>query len=480
MEEVKISAGWYLAEGRAVQGRVRGRCDHDPGRCRRGARPLTPVYKNGIPSIPAAAAAGEGGVKRHCDAFVPALWPMRRAGPTWSNTATPRPPASRTRAASCSPTDGEGGRCGSRVPHPLLCPVSASAGAMRTCRDDWICWDHWKRIPLARRRAYFRAVAERAPGWLRERRRTPRWMLPGRRAGMTGPVDHGAVPAVRPPEAGRHREGTVTMAPTRKSAILGPDGRAVEVPLLTDEFAPPRPGACAASSWRASHPASPRSGWPPSCEANGAGPRLPHARGRDGGAVHALPPQLQVRRLAFDTIDPQVTTPQGVDAKIVDAVTELVNDPGFRGACSDLQDGVAKGYSVVEPIWDYQRGMLRPVRYKHRDPRFFMFDRVKPLKISGSPAIRTSTAIRSRRRVPHPHALDPLGPAAAQRAGAHGRVGVHRPELHAPGLVGLRRDLRHPIPIAATGRVPPKTTSGPCSGRCARSPTTARRSCPRA
>lgn len=86
--------------------------------------------------------------------------------------------------------------------------------------------------------------------------------------------------------------------------------------------------------------------------------------------------QLQVRRLAFDTIEPKVTTPQGVPAKIIDAVTELVNDPGFRAACSDLQDGVAKGYSVVEPIWDYERGMLRPVRYKHRDPRFFQFDRV--------------------------------------------------------------------------------------------------------
>lgn len=42
----------------------------------------------------------------------------------------------------------------------------------------WICWDHWKRIPLKRRRAYFRAIAERAPGWLSEGGRTPRWMLP--------------------------------------------------------------------------------------------------------------------------------------------------------------------------------------------------------------------------------------------------------------------------------------------------------------
>lgn len=49
-------------------------------------------------------------------------------------------------------------------------------------RDDgggeWICWDHWKRIPLARRKAYFRAVAESAPHWLAPERKMPRWMLP--------------------------------------------------------------------------------------------------------------------------------------------------------------------------------------------------------------------------------------------------------------------------------------------------------------
>lgn len=45
-------------------------------------------------------------------------------------------------------------------------------------RAEWICWEHWKRIPLKRRRAYFRAVAERVPSWLREQKRIPRWMLP--------------------------------------------------------------------------------------------------------------------------------------------------------------------------------------------------------------------------------------------------------------------------------------------------------------
>lgn len=51
-------------------------------------------------------------------------------------------------------------------------------------KSTWMCWDHWKRIPLVRRKAYFRAVAERMPSWLRERGHTPRWMLPrSRRVG---------------------------------------------------------------------------------------------------------------------------------------------------------------------------------------------------------------------------------------------------------------------------------------------------------
>ncbi len=44
-------------------------------------------------------------------------------------------------------------------------------------RSEWICWDHWKRIPLKRRRAYFRAQVERCPDTMaRERGKIPRWM----------------------------------------------------------------------------------------------------------------------------------------------------------------------------------------------------------------------------------------------------------------------------------------------------------------
>ena len=168
------------------------------------------------------------------------------------------------------------------------------------------------------------------------------------------------------------------MVATRKSAILGPDGKAVEVPLLTQEFAP-----TAAWGVRSVQIEGVASGLTPERlasimrQANLGQARayLTLAIEMEERYLHYRS-QLQVRRLAFDTVEPQVTTPQGVNPKIVDAVTELVNDPSFRAACSDLQDGVAKGYSIVEPIWDYARGQLRPVRYKHRDPRFFQVDRV--------------------------------------------------------------------------------------------------------
>lgn len=86
--------------------------------------------------------------------------------------------------------------------------------------------------------------------------------------------------------------------------------------------------------------------------------------------------QLQTRRLAIDAITPAVEAPEGTPAKIVDAVNGLVEDPNFTEMVTTLQDGIGKGYSVSEIIWDYQDGLLKPVDYRWRDPRFFVVDRV--------------------------------------------------------------------------------------------------------
>lgn len=85
--------------------------------------------------------------------------------------------------------------------------------------------------------------------------------------------------------------------------------------------------------------------------------------------------QLQTRRLAIEAIEPTVENPDGLPTKIADAVHALVADPAFREMIGELTDGIAKGYSVCELIWDYVDGLLRPVSYIWRDPRFFLWDR---------------------------------------------------------------------------------------------------------
>lgn len=67
--------------------------------------------------------------------------------------------------------------------------------------------------------------------------------------------------------------------------------------------------------------------------------------------------------------------------EIADAVRNLVEAPEFDELVSDLLDALGKGFSVVEPIWEYQAEQLVPVRYEHRDPRWFTFDKVTGRKL---------------------------------------------------------------------------------------------------
>lgn len=84
--------------------------------------------------------------------------------------------------------------------------------------------------------------------------------------------------------------------------------------------------------------------------------------------------QLQTRRLAIEGIAVTIEHDEEVPAKIVDAVNDLVEDPDFEEMAGTLTDAIGKGYSVSEIIWDYQRGVLRPVDFRWRDQRFFQYD----------------------------------------------------------------------------------------------------------
>ena len=70
VEEVKISAGWYLAEVAPFKAAFEDDAITIPKDADVVRDLSTPVYKAGIPSIPPLRQTGEGGAKRHCDAFV--------------------------------------------------------------------------------------------------------------------------------------------------------------------------------------------------------------------------------------------------------------------------------------------------------------------------------------------------------------------------------------------------------------------------
>ena len=163
----------------------------------------------------------------------------------------------------------------------------------------------------------------------------------------------------------------------RASSILGPDGRPIVIKTLSQEIATPT-----VAGVRRTHEERVASGLTPerlgtilrdAAEGN-ARAYLTLAEEMEERYLHYAS-QLQTRRLAIEGID--VTIEAGkAPTKIVDAVTELVNDPELGEALGNLTDGISKGYAAVEMMWEYERGALRPVEYKARDPRFFQLDRL--------------------------------------------------------------------------------------------------------
>jgi phage gp29-like protein len=81
---------------------------------------------------------------------------------------------------------------------------------------------------------------------------------------------------------------------------------------------------------------------------------------------------LGQRKRAVSLIEPIVT---GNDDKMVEAIELLVSRPAFSEMIDDALDGIAKGYSCTEIIWELGADEWKPSRYLHRDPHFFTFDR---------------------------------------------------------------------------------------------------------
>jgi phage gp29-like protein len=87
---------------------------------------------------------------------------------------------------------------------------------------------------------------------------------------------------------------------------------------------------------------------------------------------------LQTRKLAVSGADVEVT-PGGSgkqDRIVAEAFEERVaEDPCFEDLLHDLMDAVAKGYSVVQPIWRTSGTDWDYERFDWIDPRYFVFDR---------------------------------------------------------------------------------------------------------
>lgn len=87
---------------------------------------------------------------------------------------------------------------------------------------------------------------------------------------------------------------------------------------------------------------------------------------------------LQTRKLAITGIEPIVKagSDSAEDEAIAEDVRHLISQPEFiDDYVLDLLDGLGKGFSVVETVWETSAKQWYPARYEWRDQRFFVIDR---------------------------------------------------------------------------------------------------------
>ena len=162
--------------------------------------------------------------------------------------------------------------------------------------------------------------------------------------------------------------------------ILGPDGRPIDKAVLTEEFA-------------TASVTGVRNVWNYNSVANNLTPQrlaqllrgavqgdhidyLTLAEEMEDRDMHYFS-VLGTRKMAVSGIEPVVeaASDDTLHVKHADAVRELIRAPEFGEASDDQMDALGKCYSAVEIVWDRSGREWYP-RYKWRDPRFFVFDRV--------------------------------------------------------------------------------------------------------
>jgi phage gp29-like protein len=82
----------------------------------------------------------------------------------------------------------------------------------------------------------------------------------------------------------------------------------------------------------------------------------------------------------------QSATDKRRDVKIAEDVrVNVIEKPEFQRLVFHMMDGLGKGISLIEIMWDFSSGHAMPVRYKWRDQRWFTWDQEtleKPLLIT--------------------------------------------------------------------------------------------------
>ena len=92
---------------------------------------------------------------------------------------------------------------------------------------------------------------------------------------------------------------------------------------------------------------------------------------------------LRARKRATTKL-PLVVEPNGAQANVAAAVEKLIEEPFVREALQDMLDGLGKGFSCTEIVWQSSASGWEPRELKWRDPRFFAF----------SPSDRTTILMR--------------------------------------------------------------------------------------
>ncbi len=136
---------------------------------------------------------------------------------------------------------------------------------------------------------------------------------------------------------------------------------------------------------------------------------------------------LHTRKMAVSGIAPLLELPDDSPElrKVGTAIEEhILGAPSFEGLLFDLMDGIAKGFSCVEILWDRQPELWRPTGYAYREQRHFALDR----DTMSTPLLRTDSLVR---RV-NDEDGDPLNPF---------QWIVHRPQIASgiPIRTGLAR-----------------------------------------